>query len=72
MELYDYLNSKGFDRLLDENPIRGQHSGSDMTYEQLFDGYLKYWLKTNLGDFLVDKPRTVIEQGLIERIQNAL
>jgi hypothetical protein len=72
MELYDFLKQKGFDRLLDEPFMNPSHAGSSQTYEQLFEGYLKYWLEENLGDFLVDKPKTIIEQALIERIKNAL
>jgi hypothetical protein len=41
MKLLDYLKEKGFERLLDEPFMNPSNAGSCMTFEQLFEGFLK-------------------------------
>lgn len=69
MGLYDYLKEKGFERLLEEKSMSASHAGSDMTLEQLFEGYaerhskdLQHHYDTTKGLWATDRPDLIVDE----------
>lgn len=70
--LYNYLKEIGFSYLLDGKPMKAEHSGSDLTFEEIIEGYqkivnkdLQHYKDSSLGLHCTDRPDLIIDENKI-------